>query len=298
MFIGKSNWTTRLIFGSAVAVFTVINSSQITQAQISGGHADHHHLMVGVDGLETLDRDPFIGLPNPNYNRLSLLFPHQHDPIEVSHFHAIGVYSYTSPEDLTVIPTSSNNHVPEARYNLPPLPLFPGSEAFTGQYISMKTDEHMYSDLKTKPVAHLTDDLDDAYVNAIYNTGNGRWQGLLGENTTIALELVDLTPGLGIANSEGEDLFDAVGDNYIIIIGTGDYFSFTPTFYVAEDAAKMVYSATFRLLDVTTDSSSTPFLPSGTFTLNFQPVPEPSTLFALGTLSLMIFARRGKNSSN
>ncbi|EAW37928.1 all3515 family Zur-repressed PEP-CTERM protein [Lyngbya sp. PCC 8106] len=296
MFLGKSNLATRLIFGSSIAVFTIMSSGQISQAQTSGGHADHHHLMVGVDGLETLDRDPFIGLPNPNYNRLSLLFPHQHDPIEVSHFHAIGVYSYTSPEDLTVIPTSSNNQVPEARYNLPPLPLFPGSGAFSGQYISMKTDEHMYSDLKTKPVTHLTEDLGDPYVDAIYNTGNGRWQGLLGENTTIALELVDITPGLGVANSEGEDLFDAVGDNYTI--GTGDYFSFTPTFYIEEDAAKTVYSATFRLLDVTTDSSSTPFLSSGSFTLSFQPVPEPSILLGFGTLSLMMFACKRKITSN
>ncbi|MCG5056898.1 MAG: PEP-CTERM sorting domain-containing protein [Limnoraphis sp. WC205] len=297
MFIGKYNWTTRLILGSSVAVFTVITSGQVTQAQMSGGHADHHHLMVGVDGLETFITGQFIGLPNPNYNRLSLLFPHQHEPVEISHFHAIGVYSYTSPEDLTVLPTSTNNNLPEARFDLPPIPLFPAvTGVFSGKYISMKTDEHMYSDLKTRPIAHLTDDLSDPYVNAIYNTGNGRWQGLLGEETTIALELIEITPGLGVSNSEGEDLFDGVGDNYII--GTGDYFSFTPTFSVAKDAPNDIYSATFRLLDVTSDSNHTAFLPSGTFTLNFKPVPEPSTLLGFAGLGLMMLASKFTTKPN
>lgn len=295
MFIDQLNWTTRLVLGSSVAVFTVICSGEVTQAQMSGGHADHHHLMVGVDGLETFATGQFMGLPNPNYNRLSLLFPHMHEPIETSHFHAIGVYSYTSPEDLTILPTSSNNQLPEARYNLPPIPLFPGSGIFSGQYISRKTDEHMYSDLKTRPVAHLTDDLSDAYVNAIYNTGNGRWQGLLGEETTIALELVDLTPGLGVVNSEGENLFAGIGENYII--GTGDYFSFKPTFYIAEDSPKTIYSATFRLLDVTSSADHSPFLESGTFTLNFKPVPEPSTLLGFAGLGLMLLAGRSKTKA-
>ncbi|WP_041238215.1 all3515 family Zur-repressed PEP-CTERM protein [Gloeothece citriformis] len=277
----NGNTTPRLFLSSSVAIFAVCATNQATFAQTS--HADHHHLMIGIDNLQTLTSGTYIGLPNPNYNRLSLLFPHQHDPVESSHFHSIGIYSYTG--DLgnhSIIPTSTNNQIPEARYELPPLPLFRGTGVFAHKMISQKTEDHMYSDLKTKPVAHLLDDISDPYVKAIYNTGGGRWTRLLGENTTIALELISMTPGLGVANSSGEDLFDGVGDTYVM--GTGDHFTFTPIFYVSKSAPRQTYSGTFKLVDV---SDNPLFGESGEFTLNFEPVPEPITI--LGTATALGF---------
>lgn len=281
MSIKISNSTISRILSSSVAVFAFCATSQVTLAQTS--HADHHHLMVGVDKAEILNRGTYVGLPNPNYNRLSLLFPHQHEPVESSGFHGIGVYGYTGLVDSPIVSTSTNNQLPETWYDQLTLPLVTGTGVFEGKKITLKTDEHMYSDLKTKPVAHLEEDLDDTYVNAIYHSGGDRWNSLLGDETTIALELVSITEGLGVANSLGEDLFDSVGDNYII--GTGDYFTFTPTFYVSKFAPIQTYSATFKLLDVTEDPNHIPFGESGTFTLNFepQPIPEPITILGAST---------------
>lgn len=79
-------------------------------------------------------------------------------------------------------------------------------------------------------------------------------------------------------------MFTGIGDFFTI--GSGDDFRFTPTFYAT---ARGKHSATFRLVDVTTNSVHT-FLPSsGTFTLNFQSTPEPSTYLSLIALGLVSF---------
>lgn len=278
---------------SCVAISSVFASHPVTLAQSVGGHGSHHHLIIGIDGLETLNSGIYNGLPNPNYQRLSLLFPHQHQPVEISHFHALGIYSYTGNVDNpTILSTSTNNQLPETRFDLPPIPLFPGSGVFAGQKISQQTDDYIYSDLKIRPVAHLTEDLSEPYVNAIYNTGNGRWKGLFGEEATIALQLVSITPGLNVANSQGVNLFNAVNDTYTI--GNGDYFSFTPIFSVDDNAPLATYSATFRFLDVNTTNNRTPLQSSGTFTLNFQQatIPEPSTVLGIGIFGAIAFLTR------
>ncbi len=278
---------------SCVAISSVFASHSVTLAQSVGGHGEHHHLIIGIDGLETLNSGIYSGLPNPNYQRISLLFPHQHQPVEISHFHALGIYSYTGAADNpTILSTSTNNQLPETRFNLPPIPLFPGSGVFAGQKISQKTDSHIYSDLKIRPVAHLTEDISNPYVNAIYNTGNGRWNSLLGDEATIALQLVSITPGLNVANSEGVNLFNAVDDTYTI--GNGDYFSFTPVFSVDNNAPLATYSATFRFLDVNTNNNRIPLQSSGTFTLNFQQatIPESSSVLGIGIFGAIAFLTR------
>ncbi len=278
---------------SCVAISSVFASNPVTLAQSIGGHGNHHHLIIGIDGLENLSSGVYSGLPNPNYQRLSLLFPHQHQPVEISHFHALGIYSYTgSVDNPTILSTNTNNQLPETRFNLPPIPLFPGSGVFAGQKISQQTDDHIYSDLKIRPVAHLTEDLSEPYVNAIYNTGNGRWKSLLGDEATIALQLVSITPGLSVANSQGVNLFNGVNDSYTI--GNGDYFSFTPVFSVDNNAPLATYSATFRFLDVNTTNNRTPLQSSGTFTLNFEPatIPEPSIVLGIGIFGAIAFLTR------
>lgn len=288
------NLISHSLIATPIAILASLTSGSVAFAQ----HASHHHLMIGRDNLETLTSGDYAGQPNPNYNHLTLLFPHQHQPVETSGFHRIGAYSYTGdPNNPTI--TSTNNQIPETSSNLPPLPLFPGTGIFANQMVSQQTNEHMYSDLKTKPVAHLVDDLSDPYVYAIYNSGNGRWNDLLGEEATIGLELLSITPGLGIANNQGQDLFNGVGDIYIM--GQGDYFTFTPIFYASESNVEQNYSATFRLLDVN-DNNRIPWLPSGSFTINVQAaanlepaaVPESSNLLALGiftTIALISYKR-------
>jgi hypothetical protein len=289
------NLVNRALIASFVTISAVCTPSIASFAQ---PHSSHHHIMVGLDGLPTLTSGTYSGLANPNYGRLSLLFPHQHDPVAISHFHAIGIYSYTgTATNPTVVDTSTNNRLPETRFNLPPIPLFPGSGIFAGKRISQKTETHMYSDLKIRPVAHLTDDLADPYVNAIYNTGNGRWNGLLGDEATIALQLVEMTPGLTVTNASGMNLFSAGNDTYNL--GQGDWFAFTPVFSVDENAPLTTYSATFRFVDTNTANGRTPLLASGTFSLDFQAVPEPSSLLGIAGVSAIglfgIIKRKNRN---
>ena len=62
------------------------------------------HYFVAVDSLETLTSGTYVGLPNPNYGRLTFLFAHPsvEDPSS-SHFHAIGAYSYTGPVEAPTV---------------------------------------------------------------------------------------------------------------------------------------------------------------------------------------------------
>lgn len=289
--------TNKVLNAFFVSISAVFLGSTASLAQ---SHSSHHHIMVGIDGLPTLAGGTYKALANPNYGRLSLLFPHQHEPVNISHFHAIGIYSYTGEAtNPTVVETSTNNRLPETRFNLSPIPLFPGSGVFAGKNISQKTDAQMYSDLKIRPVAHLTDDLADPYVNAIYNTGNGRWKDLLGDEATIALQLIDITPGLTVTDASGINLFNAVNDTYVI--GQGDWFAFTPVFSTDGNAPLGTYSATFRFVDTNTANGRTPLLPSGTFSLDFQPVPESSTLpgiVLLGSLGLLGGVKRQKKKNS
>lgn len=110
----------------------------------------------------------------------------------------------------------------------------------------------------------------------------------------IALELVDITQGFGVATADGQNMFSQIGDFFTI--GSGDDFEFTPTFYALKSGN---HSATFRLVDVNTDNSHTPLPSSGTFTINFQSTPEPSTYLSLIALGLVGFLSRfGVNTKN
>lgn len=270
----------------STAVFAPL---QMTSAQTLPGH-DHHHLMVGVDGRSKISFGTFAGLDNPNYNRLTLLFPHLESNPADNHFHGIGAYSYTGDvSNPTVIPTSTNNQIPEYWTNLPPISLIPGTGTFAGKLVNEIIEgntEHNYTNLKIAPVGHLVDELDDPAIAYLFNSSNGAWQGSLG-NATIAIELVKITPGLGVATASGQDLFTQVGD--LFAIGSGDDFNFTPTFYAT---ARGQHSATFRLVDVNTSNGYTPLPTSGTFMFNFQSTLEPSTYLSLITLGLMGFLSR------
>jgi len=286
------------LMGISVMGLSVVTAPQISLAQ-TVGHSTHHHLMIGRDNLQTLTSGTYTGLPNPNYNRLSLLFPHLHNPVSTSGLHAIGIYSYTGPAiNATIISTNTNNRLPEIG-KAPALPLTPGTGVFTNKMVSGKTEDNMYSDLKMKPLDHLTDDLADPFVQAIYNAGNGRWNQLLGDDASISVELVAVSPGLGIANEQGQNLFNTVGDTYLI--GQGDHFSFTPIFYASPSTTDQNYSASFRILDTNTNNNRTPWLSSGTFSINVQAtaVPEPSNFVAslalLGMMGLFNYYKKVKN---
>lgn len=92
----------------------------------------------------------------------------------------------------------------------------------------------------------------------------------------------------------------SVGDIYTI--GSGDDFSFTPTFWTDGAASQGNYSATFKLIDLGTGNNRTLLGKSGTFSFDFQakPIPEPTTTIGLGVVGLLAFSlfRHKKRTAN
>jgi hypothetical protein len=262
-----------------IAFVSIVSNVPRVLAQTHVPGHEHEHYMIGLDSAETLSFGDYAGLANPNQNRLTFLFPHLHGNITDNHFHGIGAYSYTGDvTSPTVIPTSTNNRIPEYWTGLPPISLLPGSGVFSDRLITSKSDRE-YTNFKIAPVRHLEPYLNQPAVDYLYNSSNGRWTSSLGE-AEIALQLLSITPGLGIADAQGQDLLSGVGDTYTL--GVGDDFSFTPIFYTSKSAPLTNYSATFKLVDLHTGEGYTPLLESGTFSFDFQAVPEPLTILGTG----------------
>lgn len=292
-----------LILAAPLTALTSLAPVQIAVAQVdetapgpSGPKPEFEHFYVGRDGRQFSTGADGTSIPNPNYDRLTFLFSHLFEDSTNNHFHSIGAYSITggTPDNPIISPTNTNNRIPELYTQQPPITLVPGTGVFDNKYISVNT-ENEYTNLTIRPVNTLVDIAAQGDVQAqnLYNaTSSQRWQGLLGD-AEVALQLLSITPGLGVANSEGVDLF-ASGDTYTI--GRGDDFSFTPTFYTASSAPAGNYSAQFRLLDVNTANGRTPIAQSGTFNFDFQvaQVPEPSTVFSIGVLGVLAFVCKNR----
>jgi hypothetical protein len=85
---------------------------------------------TGLDSLTALTNGPYVGLPNPNAGRLTLLLNHG------DHFHAIGAYSYSGSAAAPVVnSTSSNNRLPEPSSGEPPLPFSAGTGLYGGKLV-------------------------------------------------------------------------------------------------------------------------------------------------------------------
>ncbi|MBD2530726.1 PEP-CTERM sorting domain-containing protein [Nostoc flagelliforme FACHB-838] len=269
-----------------VAPLVLSTALASAQADDTHNHSDETGFYIGLDGLEALSTGTYAGLENPNYNRLTLLFAHRdEDTPESSHFHGIGTYSYSgSLNNPTINPTNTNNRIPESYSEQPPLTLLPGTGFYSGRLISTPTDKE-YSNLTIEPIASLktSKELDNQYL---FNSSNGRWQSSL-EGANIGLQLASISSGLNIGDSAGVDIVKSVGDIYTI--GSGDNFSFTPTFWTDAAAPLGTYSASFKLVDLGTDNHRIPFKESGTFNFDFEvkAVPESSTVLGLGIVGLL-----------
>ncbi|MBH8551481.1 PEP-CTERM sorting domain-containing protein [Nostocaceae cyanobacterium CENA357] len=278
--------TTSLAISFIVAVPLAL-SSAVAPAQAHSDDHNHGHTeyFIGLDGLDILNRGIYTGLENPNYNRLTLLFAHQEEDPTTNHFHGIGTYSYSgSVDNPSIAATNTNNRIPEPYTGLPSLKLSPGTGIYTGRLISSPTNEE-YSNLNIQAVTSLknSSELEDQYL---FNSSNNRWQQSL-EGANIGLQLLSISNGLNIADSDGVNILNSVGEIYTI--GSGDDFSFIPTFWTNATAPLGNYSATFKLVDLATDNNRTPFGESGTFSFDFEvaKVPEPSNTVALSLVSLL-----------
>ncbi|WP_407897729.1 all3515 family Zur-repressed PEP-CTERM protein [Scytonema sp. NUACC26] len=275
---------------SCLITAPIILSTAFTPAQAhdASGHSDETEYFIGLDSLQVLNRGTYTGSDNPNYGRLTFLFAHREEDPTTNHFHGIGVYSYSGDaNNPTITPTSISNRIPELYTQQPPLSLLPGTGNFASRLISTATDEE-YSYLTIQPISTLKEstESEDQYL---WNSSDGRWQASL-EGGTIGLQLVSISEGLNVANDSGANIFNSVGDVYAI--GSGNGFSFTPTFWTSATAPLGTYSATFRLVDLGSTNNRTSFKESGTFSFDFkvEKIPEPSASLGLSVFGLLTFS--------
>ncbi len=264
------------------------------------------------------DGVPETSLPNPNEGRLTFLYAHDivEDPSQ-NHFHTIGRYSYAG--DLaspTIVPENQysfwfgdppllfqglpGNLIPEQIGDLlgeevPSLTLLPTDGFYAGKKTTIPGGEAggTYADMEIRPATDL----------ASYDPGTPEHYMLyalepFGEDyddpmtgAVVAIELIDMTPGLNIGSLSEMNILANPGET--VEIGSGDEnFSFTPVFWTEADAEPGVYSATMRLVDLRADTGEA-FSPSGVYTFSFTVVPEPSSvLLGFAALAAVAVCRR------
>lgn len=239
---------------------------------------------VGRDNRTTPFNSPAApngdGLPyssNPNFNRLTLLYAHPNEMNPASnHYHGIGAYTYSGPSVAAVLnDTNSNNRLPEVSTGQPPLELSAGDGLYAGKLVSKAQAGVHYSDLRIRSVDSLSGFAAGTPEHYMFHSSADRWsQSLAGAN--VLLELVSITPGLNVGSISETNIFPGgIGGTYDL--GPGAAIDFTPVFWTDGAAALGNYSAEFRLQD----SAGTDFGDSGRFHLDFQVVPEPSTLLLI-----------------
>jgi hypothetical protein len=252
-------------------------------ALASERHPDGIGFYVGLDGLQTLSRGTYAGLPNPNAGRLTLLFDHD------DHFHGIGAYSYAGPAPHpAVLSTNANNRIPETYTLEPPLPLTPGSGLYSGRLRST-VGASEYSFLGIASIQSLAGGAPGSDQDILFNSSGGRWNAPL-TGVNVGLKLLSATPGLHVGTETVANLFGYGSDT--ILLGPGNSLEFKPVYWVDAAAAPGTYSASFQLVNL---AAASPFGDSGVFHFDFAvPVPEPGTYAMLlaGLAVLGLIARR------
>lgn len=242
---------------------------------------------IGVDGLSTIGSGIYTGLSNPNAGRLTFLFAHP-DEVQpsLSHYHSIGAYSYSGPADNpTINSTNANNRLPETFSGQSPLPLLSGSGIHSGRLFSQALPDLEYSNLQMHSTQSLNGFAAGTTEDFLFHSSGNRWSGAL-DGAMVGLQLVGITSGLHIANELGETILSSLNDIYNL--GWGNNLAFLPTFFTSDDAIGGIYSASFRLVDL-----SGRFRESGVFNFDFQvshQVSEPVTILLLfaGLIGILI----------
>ncbi len=249
--------------------------------------AEIQNFYIAVDSREEIHFGDYLGLPNPNKDRLTFLYAHQIEDPSSNHFHGIGVHFYEGdPADATTTTTNGNNRIPEGFTGQAPLTLQPGTDGLSGLLVSGENGEH-YSDLTLHPVHDLSGFGDEAPETYMFNSGAMGYQAPL-TGLDLSIELVSISPGLAL----GTEGLSNPGEK--LQIGTLQDLPFQPLFWTDESAEPGTYSAEFRLVD-----ESGTFLPSGTINVDFAvPVPEPSSLLLglAGVMALVSLRHRVRKS--
>ncbi len=274
-------WTKTCFAILACAVMSIAATNASAQST-----SDLSNYYIGIDNNPFVSFGDYTGNPNPNQNRVTLLYNHYSlTTVENSHYHPIGVYSYTGDTtNPTEVPTNGNNRLPETFAGVSlQLAAAPSGSPYEGMLISgmgAGDGDAVYGNLEIRTNTSIPDT--DGYGptgqagtttlgNAAYYmyTRDSQNFTLSLDNLDLEMELVGITPGLAVGDAAGNPLMDEIGDKAPLFVSSG---SFTPTFYTAADATPGVYSASFQL----NDNSGT-YESGGTFHFDFTVVPEPTS---------------------
>lgn len=288
----------------AVAVFGLTSSVMAYDPQFA-------QYYIGRDLRATIPTGTYANLPNPNFNRVTLLFAHTYlNTPNINHYHSKSTYTYFGPNlgaATTVQPFNGNaaglpsgNFLPEGGTlgNSPRLQLLPGSGVFAGKMISglagsLTEVDNDFGRLEMKSVDALSSFGAGTQGNVLFVSGGapapGRWTGSMA-GSNLSLVLVSITPGLSVADLGGNTVLSSPGDS--VALGDGSSaMSFTPVLQTSLTGNANL-SVTFKIVDTGTGNGGSPWLESGQFVINTV-IPEPASLGLLAPLGLMLMRRRG-----
>ncbi|MFN4243778.1 MAG: all3515 family Zur-repressed PEP-CTERM protein [Tepidisphaerales bacterium] len=256
---------------------------------------------IGRDLRTTIPTGTYAGLPNPNFNRITFLYAHTYvDTPSNNHYHGKSNFTYVGPNlgaATAVQPFNGSaagvpaNFLPEGVFgNSPRLQLLPGSGVFAGKWVSGLDPDENFGRLTIRSVDALVApaSVPNSPAAILFNSSQGRWNGLIG-GSNLTLHLVDISPGLGVADPSGNVLMTTPGDS--VVLGNPDAdFSFTPVFFTTS-GLQANHFAVFRITDNGTANGGLPFPESGQFQFNLV-VPEPAALGLLAPLGVLLTRRR------
>lgn len=267
---------TLAVAASLAATFV---STLSARAEISGFY-------VGIDSRATLASGVYVGQLNPNFNRLTFLYPHAFPSTPGNnHYHGISTYVYVGPAGSpTIVNTNTGGwRIPEVYTGQAPLTLVSATNGlYLGKLISATTLEH-YSTIRLRSVHTLTTNITAGPATNYYGYGSGEWfmfnssgglrtQSMAG--AAIALELVSLTPGLHLGDAASTDIATNAGDR--VTLGGGNNFIWNPVLWTETNAVPGTYDFKFKLVDM---ANSGP-LESGVATIQFRVSSGPALTIA------------------
>lgn len=239
---------------------------------------------IGVDTLQTIATGEFAGQANPNYNRLTFLYAHNYEATPASnHYHSKGIYRYQPGTAASpVIEQSSSNYLPEGTN--PPLTFTTGSGIYTGVTVTLEDPGNHFSLIDIRDTEDISSFTAGSAEHYMFTSSAGRYTGDIA-GTDIHLVLVSMSTGLNIGSDSALSIgLVNPGDEFHL----GDDVSFSPVFWLDENAAAGDYTARFKLVD-----EEGLFGDSGEFEFRFAAVPEPSAaLLAGGAMFLCLVRRR------